>query len=351
MRSKADLDRLTSMANTQRNRMDSQVKRKIAVLLAMGILTIGAHAAEVTHFSHSVIIQNETTYQPVYSDSTNRYIDTRFGSGASDASLDQANSFGLQRAVAKASLSQAELKAGAWAEQMTLGSGSRVGLNSIVAMADSFSLVNADGSPFSVAGSQATFSLDVSGQGSVERGGAWQAPTARATLELFILSPGSIDRWKPNAFGGFPIHVEDIVQVFQWGATPWTTEALDYSTWGTTYAMHSIPMLNDGDVALAEFEATTAFDWLVRLGVNASLFSGDPAAYAYSDFSHTVGMSFEGPDGSVTQSASGVFPGTVAISTGGSTVPEPSTLLLVLPALFLALRRLSKNETTAASSE
>lgn len=80
------------------------------------------------------------------------------------------------------------------------------------------------------------------------------AASATACFELFIPSPGALDRWKPNPF------------------------------------------------------------------------SGDPAAYAFSDFSHTVNLSFEGPDGSVTRSASGLFPGT------GTAVPEPAPMLLLLAA-------------------
>jgi len=232
--------------------------------------------------------------------------------------------------VAAASLSQAELKAGAWADQMTVSVKSGLVLSSIAVLGDSFSLLHADGSPFAVTGSMATFSLAVSGQGQVDRGMAWAEPAATAYLELFILNPGSLDRWKPNAFGGIPIHVDDIVQVFQWGATPWSTTALDYSTWGTTYQMHAIPVLDDGDEALAQFEAPAAFDWLVRLSVGASLSSGDAGAYAYSDFSHTVDLSFDGPDGSVTRSASGLFPGTVTVA-----VPAPSPLALLLPSLIL----------------
>lgn len=315
------------------------MQTQIPTLLASLLLAGAAQATEVTFFSHSLIIRSETAYEPAYANNTTRAIDTQFGPTPSHAGVAVTNAFGTQQAVSTASLSQAELKAGAWTDQMTASAKSGLALSAIAALGDSFELLHADGSPFVVSGGMATFSMAVSGQGQAAQGMAWAAPSATAYLELFILSPGAIDRWKPNAFGGFPIHVEDIVQVFQWGATPGSTTALDYSTFGTTYQMHAIPVLNDGDVALAQFEAPAAFDWLARLSAGVTLFSGDPAAYANSDFSHTVNLSFDGPDGSLTQSASGLFPGTVAA------VPEPAPLALLLAAClpwWVRRRRLSQ---------
>lgn len=311
-------------------------------LLTTGGLVEPAEAAEVTFFSHTLLIRSETAYEPAYANATARTIDTRYGSAPSNASLSVTSPYGAQQAVATGSLSQGELKAGTWAGQMTLAPKSGLTLSAIAALGDSFSLAQADGSPFAVAGGMASFSLAVTGQAQVEQGSAWAPPSATAYLDLFILHPGSLDRWRPNAFGNFPIHVDDIVQVFQWGATPSSSMALDYSTWGTTYQMHAIPVLNDGDVAVAQFAAPTAFDWLLRLSVGVALFSGDSDAYAYSDFSHTVAASFEGPDGSITRSASGLFPGTVSVVTA---VPEPASMTLLLPALLLL--RLSRRRGCA----
>lgn len=313
-----------------------------AALLTAGSLAAPAEAAEVTFFSHSLIVRSETAYEPAYANATARTIDTQFGPAPSHAGLSVTSPYGTQQAVAAASLSHGGLKAGAWADQMTLVPKSGLALSAITALGDSFSLAQSDGSPFAVAGGVASFTLAVSGQAQVDQGSAWAVPSATAYLDLFILHPGSLDRWRSNAFGNFPIHVDDIVQVFQWGATPSSSTALDYSTWGTTYQMHTIPVLDDGDVAVAQFEAPTAFDWLLRLSVGVALFSGDADAYAYSDFSHTVAASFEGPDGSITRSASGLFPGTVSVVTA---VPEPASMTLLLPALLLL--RLSRRRGCA----
>jgi hypothetical protein len=309
----------------------SAMKASAAALLVTAFLASEANATEVAYFSHSLIVQSETTYSPAYSNTTNRYKDTQFGAQASHASMAVTNGYGSQQALAQSSLSAGELKAGAWADQMTLAPGAGVSLSSIAAFGDSFSLTGSGGGPFAAAGSLAAFSMSVSGQGRADGGTASRSPSATAYLELFILSPGALDRWKPNAFGGFPIHVADIVQVFQWGATPGSTHAMDYSTYGSTYDVHEIAVLEDGDVAVAQFQPPAEFDWLVRLSVGVSLFSGDQDAYAYSDFSHTVDMSFEGPTGSTTWSASGLFPGTVGIP---STVSEPPIMAL-LPCLMV----------------
>ena len=43
------------------------MKTKSAAVLATMLLAGAAHASEVTFFSHSLIIQSETTYEPAYS--------------------------------------------------------------------------------------------------------------------------------------------------------------------------------------------------------------------------------------------------------------------------------------------
>ncbi len=90
-------------------------------------------------------------------------------------------------------------------------------------------------------------------------------------------------------------------------------------------------------VISASFAPGGSFEWLALLDVGTRFAADTPLGYRPTfviDFSHTVGASFAGPVGTVTTSASGLFPNTV------SAVPEPSTWAMLLAGgLLLALRQ------------
>ena len=48
-----------------------------------------------------------------------------------------------------------------------------------------------------------------------------------------------------------------------------------------------------------------------------------------ADFSHTATATYAGPAGTVTRSASGLFPGTLPLADPGVPVPEPASMLLL----------------------
>lgn len=319
--------------NSTVTRLSKNLGLSIALAVSLQLMVPTALAGEVTYFSSTLIHQSETLYEPNWSNVTNSYFENGLMATSSQTSLNVTDSFGRQRATASASLETGALRALASGDGMSdANNKSALSLTSIARLGDSFSLLNPDGSPFSISGSNARFSLQLTGQSSVGGSTTWTSPSATAYVELFILKKGSIDRWKPNAeFGLTSVHVEDILQVFQWGGTPTSNWALDYSTYGTTYKMHEIPILQDGDTAIADFEALGDFDWTVRLITGIFLPSGDETAYSVSDFSHTLEVSFDAPYGATTRSASGVFPGT----TGGNAVPEPGTLAVFMSAVAL----------------
>ena len=80
-------------------------------------------------------------------------------------------------------------------------------------------------------------------------------------------------------------------------------------------------------VISASFAPGGSFEWFAALDVSTRFAADTPLGYRPSfviDFSHTIGASFAGPAGTVTTSASGLFPSTV------SAVPEPGTWAMLL---------------------
>ncbi|MBS0333573.1 MAG: PEPxxWA-CTERM sorting domain-containing protein [Proteobacteria bacterium] len=84
--------------------------------------------------------------------------------------------------------------------------------------------------------------------------------------------------------------------------------------------------------------------------LNLDMYLGYPDgadAYGLADFSHTVIASYDGPQGATTLSASGLFPGTLALDASPGAVPEPAAwaLLIVgfgLSGAMLRRRRLAR---------
>ena len=73
------------------------------------------------------------------------------------------------------------------------------------------------------------------------------------------------------------------------------------------------------------------FDWEIFFRLGAAL--PDPDLFFAADFSHTAAVTFVGPTAS---SGSGVFPGTIPLS---SNVPEPNAFWVVGSAFVLLLRQ------------
>lgn len=82
-------------------------------------------------------------------------------------------------------------------------------------------------------------------------------------------------------------------------------------------------------VISATFAPGGSFEWIALLDVSTRFAADTPLGYRPTfaiDFSHTVGARFSGPAGTVTASASGLFPDTVPMAP----VPEPSAWALML---------------------
>lgn len=98
---------------------------------------------------------------------------------------------------------------------------------------------------------------------------------------------------------------------------------------------------NVSGTVFAEFAPNGNFDWVADLGLQSwpGSYPSGPGSGSMS-FSDTVTIGYTGPEGTTTDSASGVFPGTVALA---GTVPEPSTFVLAgLGFVFVAVRRVKR---------
>lgn len=77
----------------------------------------------------------------------------------------------------------------------------------------------------------------------------------------------------------------------------------------------------------ADFNPGGDFDWVLLLGASGQI-SG-PGDYFDFDLSHTLDLSYAGPQGSVTKSVSGLFSAYDATLADSNQVPEPSTIALL----------------------
>jgi PEP-CTERM motif len=104
----------------------------------------------------------------------------------------------------------------------------------------------------------------------------------------------------------------------------------DYDGSGLSYVEFNS---DEPTVVSASFAPEGSFEWKAFLDISTQFSADIPLGYRPTfvmDFSHTIGASFVGPDGTVTTAASGLFPDTV------SAVPEPHAYTLALAGLAAA---------------
>lgn len=180
---------------------------------------------------------------------------------------------------------------------------------------DSFRTYNQNG-PFSwTNGTTASFNIDLSGL----IGGL--GGTNGSRFGIIILAPGTLDAYynwlttnDPNAYNTWS---NAAIQYFDYWIGPdspgenWITQTF------TTFPAQ----------ATASFAPGGDFDWAMYLITDAS--TSSPFSNYTVDFSHTANITYSSPTGTTTVSASGLFPGTVAM------VPEPETYALMLVGLIL----------------
>jgi hypothetical protein len=121
-----------------------------------------------------------------------------------------------------------------------------------------------------------------------------------------------------------------------------------YTPWfdGSQAPYINIDAQNPTVVSL-DFAPGGSFEWTAYLEVMTRFQPSTPLAERptfVADFSHSIGVSFTGIDGTVTTSTSGYFPDTIAVAA----IPEPSTWALMLGGMGLLgwLRKQSPSKRT-----
>jgi|GEM_PF-2683431 len=106
--------------------------------------------------------------------------------------------------------------------------------------------------------------------------------------------------------------------------------------------------LDDGPAVL-DFAFTPGgdFDWDIQFNTTVRLDTALENTFVDFDFSHTIVTTYNAPDGATTYSASGLFPGTLALSSApGSGVPEPASWLLMIAGIGLLGSAARKRDAT-----
>jgi hypothetical protein len=299
----------------------SVVKLSVAAMLASVSLSSLAHA-ETTYFSSAQTLvqaasEGCSTAACVKQDP---YYQLSFDPGGGPVSASRTYTFdeGTATATASGDLSTGAMKAYADVEaDRALGAGS-LAAQARVDIGDSFRAVSGD-SPFTwTADDQASFTFDVSGV--VDMMGA----SSDSAIVLTILAPGTLDAYARWAGGDDSAYYEwgpQTIADFTYSLGPGTTDYPWIDATATSYPTSFTATFNPGG----------DFDWVMTLNLDPYL--GYPAgadAYGRLDFSHTVLASYQGPQGATTLSASGLFPGTVALDGGAGAVPEPAAWALML---------------------
>ncbi|MCP5371454.1 MAG: PEP-CTERM sorting domain-containing protein [Hyphomicrobiales bacterium] len=159
------------------------------------------------------------------------------------------------------------------------------------------------------------------------------------SLVLKVFQPGGLDIWNQLANFDFNAYSDFATgyAIFQALSAQLTgmTIANEYWYFGDLVvpypvdAAHVLPVSADTPTEVtAQFTPDGDFDWLLTLDSTVFLDSSLENVTATMDFSSTVTTSYQGPDGAVTYSASGLFPGTLALSTAPAQVPEPGSAVL-----------------------
>jgi hypothetical protein len=261
------------------------------------------------------------------------YINTVNSAPATPATVtySQSGAWGSVGAFASADLASGQLKMQASAAMSDDTSYPSIQSNAI--FGDGFRATTTGGQPFTwTSASQAQFTINLSGVMNASR-----ALDATFNADLFvilsILNPGTLD---PNA----PlINGPTAQQYFFWNIGNPTTDIYYTDQDGNHQLLTPTEQYTDiPSTITADFNPGGDFDWVLLLGASGQM-SGPGDSFDF-DLSHTLTLSYGGPDGSMTTPTSGLF-ANFDPTLPDASVPEPGSLLILLGALasFAGLRR------------
>ena len=320
-----------------------------SALLAVSLCALAPQAARAVATTPTGIPFTEAlnfSYNPAatgsgYTNPCCDYLNTVRSAPASAATSNYAQSgaWGSVSGVASADLGTGQLKI---RSTNAVGDGSvspSIQTNAI--FGDSFTARTAGGSPFAfTAASQAAFTLNLTG--SLTSSAPLPTIGGAAFVILSILQPGTVDPTKPLVNG------PTSEQYFYWNIGNPTLKIYYNDLAGNHVLLTPTANLTTLPQTLtATFRPGGNFDWVLFLGASGQLsHAGDSFDI---DLSHTLNLSYAGPQGSVTTAASGQFANFDTTLPPATLVPEPGTLLLLAGGL-LALSGLRRHPVTEAPS-
>lgn len=242
---------------------------------------------------------------------------------ASSTSYGQSGIWGSVAASASADLAAGQLKMQAGA---TMGDGSAFpSIQANAIFGDGFRTTTSGGQPFTwTAASQAQFTLNLSGILDHSRPlDATFSPDAFVILS--ILNKDTLDPSQPLVNG------PTAQQYFFWNIGNPSTQIYYTDQHGNSQILAPTAQYSDiPPTVTADFSPGGDFDWVLFLGASGQL-SGPGDSFNF-DLSHTLDLSYAGPNGSVTTSVSRQFDkfnGTLP----DASVPEPASLALLFAGL------------------
>lgn len=213
---------------------------------------------------------------------------------------------------------------------------------SMAALGDSFRAFSHDAPHAWSSSDVVTFSIDVSG---LFVGDDRLGNRKDASITFSIFEAGALDafyRW--NTVG---IDLDEREELFdEWNSKYMTYYEVAFGDKAQYPDMYDRTIENIPASFDVSFSPGMDFDIVISLVADVEFgWRGEPrdaGEYLLADFSNTVLISYTGPAGTETRSASGKFPGTVAFGDPPLGVPEPATLAIFglgLTMLLAARRR------------
>ncbi len=313
---------------------------KSALILTFSVLGTMATAGTITYFSSTTQVVDagstgcsaERECAGALGNSVQLF--SADGNSVSDA-LGDDFAEGSASTSGEANLETGELKSSASVDAADVPANGSLFAFSRADYGDSFRTFEADAeTPFTWANdTEVTFSLDISG--SVDLG---TGATNGSTVFFAAYAPGDLDLRGQFLQAGTSVGLPPLPQPFYSEAYALGQNNENDGASFLDGTLETFPQTLD-----ITFAPGGDFDWILGLITFTRLdTTAFPDGFGTIDFSNTISTTYVGPDGAVTTSASGVFPGT---QPQGSVdvIPLPAGLPLLLAGLggFAILRRWS----------